>query len=86
MSFFCSIEKSILSWFLLTLTHRNVSELFVANGDVVFGGNTLDLRSRIDTREKDEEYWDTTICLCEGLEDTEWRLFDVFFTHHLADE
>lgn len=86
MSFFCSIEERILGWFFLTLSHRNVSELFVTSRNIILSCNTLHLRCRIDSWEEYEEYWNTVISLGESLEDAKWRLLDVFFTHHLADE
>jgi hypothetical protein len=68
------------------LTHGNVCELLVTNGNIVFGCYTLDFRRRIDSREQYEEDWNTVVGLGEGFENAERRLFDILFTHHFTNK
>lgn len=79
-----SIKESIFSRFLLTLTHRNVSKLFVTKRDIVFRGNSFHLRRRVDSWEQHKEDRNTVVCFSKGLENVERRLLDVSLAHHLA--
>lgn len=86
MSLLGSIEKSIFCRFFLTLAHRNVSELLVTYRNIVFCSYSLYFRSWVNSREQDEEDWNSVVGLSKGLENVEGRLLNVSFTHHLTNE
>lgn len=86
MSFFGSVEQGVLSRFFLTLTHRNVGEFLIADRNVVLCCDSFDLRCGVDSREQDEEDWNTAVCLSKGLEDIEGRLLNVPLSHHFTDK
>jgi hypothetical protein len=83
--FFSSIEQSIFGRFLLTLTHRDVGELLVSDGNIVFGCHPFHFRGRVDSREQHEEDRNAAVGLGECLKDVKRRLFDVTFSHHFSD-
>ena len=86
VSFLSGIEQGLLGDRFLTLTHGNVGELLVEDGDVVFGSNSFDFGSGVDTREEHEEDGDFVGGFREGFEDIEGRLLNIPFSHHFSHE
>jgi len=79
------IEQRILGRLLLTLTHRDIGELLVADGNFVLGSHSLNLRCGVNSGEQHEEDWNSIVSLSECFEDAEGRLLDVPFTHHFSN-
>lgn len=51
MSFFSCVEERIFCWFFLALTHGNICELFVADGNTIFGCYSFDFWCGVDSWE-----------------------------------
>ena len=86
MALFSCVEESIFCWFLLTLTHGDVSEFFVKSGDIELGCDTLNFGRWVDSREQNKEDWNTVVGLGESFENAERRLLNILFAHHLTDK
>mmetsp|Transcript_24255 Transcript_24255/g.21369 ORF Transcript_24255/g.21369 Transcript_24255/m.21369 type:complete len:270 (-) Transcript_24255:4735-5544(-) len=84
-SFFGSLEDSISGSVFLTLTHGNIDEFTIVGSNTKSLTDLFDIRSGINTREKDEEDGSGRIGFFVSGKDIKWSLLDIFFTHNFAD-
>lgn len=80
------IEDGALGTLFLTLPHRYVDEAAIGRRDIIVGCNFFDVGGWVDAWEQDKEGGCRFGSLLEHLKYVEGRLFDILFSHLLANK
>lgn len=76
------IEQSFFGSHFLTLSHGNVDESSVLNGNILSSADSLDIGSGITTREKHKEYRCISIRFFITFENIKRLLLNIWFSHN----
>jgi hypothetical protein len=76
-----SLLEGLDSILLLTLSHRNVDELFVLESFSILLSDQFDFWSWINTREENEESWSLWVHFRVRLHNVKWCGFNIFGSH-----
>jgi len=85
VAFLCSFLQHDIRVFFLTLTHRDVGERTSFNRLLVCETNLLDVRSRVNTREQNEEYCSLRVCLLIKIKYVERGLLNELRAQAIGD-
>jgi hypothetical protein len=80
------IEKSFFGSHFLTLSHRNIYESSILDGNILSGSDSFHIRSGVTTREKHKENRCVGIRLFVTFENIERLLLHIRFPHNLINK